>query len=194
MKTTVIIPTLNAHEPWLLKAVASCAFADEIIITKRAGLTAAVNEAVAKASGDYIAILPDDDYFLPAVERALDIINKYIGLKSLMPQVIHFPCQHQDEEGEPYGLFDVSPAITAEENRKKNVVHGSSFISKDMFLSLGGYRGTICMDADLWNRALDAGASFVFYPEPCVVFRWNKHSQLQEQAFGCSRPYGGMNA
>jgi len=174
MKTTIIIPTLNAHEPWFLKAVASCAFADEIIITRKDGLTNAVNDAAIQASGDYIAVLPDDDYFLPEINEAI---------KNIDGDIWHFPCRHQIEDGEISAeLFDVSPGITKEENLRQNRVHGSSFIKKNVFRFLGGYQGDICMDAHLWNRALTMGSKFVYYPGPCVVFRWNKHSMLQCRA------------
>ena len=174
-KVSIIIPTFSAHEPWFLKAVASCSFADEIIITRMEGLTAAINEAVTKVRNDYFAILPDDDYFLPEVEKALETLTNIDG-------VLHFPCRHQVEDGEISDeLFDVSPDIDVAMKSGRNQVVGSAFMRKDLFLELGGYFGEVCMDAYIWHKAYEKGEVFNYYPEPCVVFRWNKHSALQRK-------------
>ena len=178
MTISIIVPTKNAKPEWLSKAVGSCAFADEIIIRRDEGISVAVNRGVLQASGDYIAVLPDDDYYLPEIAEAVK------EMQSGLYDVVHFPCRHQTEECEVEGLYDVSPDITLEQNILGNRVFGSCFIKRTAWERLGGYAGDICMDWDLWNRALAIGMKFKYVPVPCAVFRWNKHSRLQNRPGG----------
>jgi glycosyltransferase involved in cell wall biosynthesis len=175
MKITVIIPTINAKKEWLTRAFESCSFADEVIVTKEKGLSAAVNNAVRRSLGDFLSILPDDDFFLPEIEQIAEIA------RASKSDIIHFPCKHWNEEQEVPGLFDVSPGITCEENLKGNKIFGSSFIHKDVFNFLNGYNGDVCMDWDLFNKALRMGAKFQYVDIPGAVFRWNTRSRLQSK-------------
>jgi glycosyltransferase involved in cell wall biosynthesis len=178
MTISIVMPTKNAHLPWLQKAIGSCCFADEIIIRRDNGLSIAVNLGVIQSSGDYIAILPDDDYFLEGINDAVEIV------KTGEFDFVHFPCKHQIEEGDPSGLFDVSPDVTLEQNLCSNRIFGSSFIKRSAWDRLGGYNGDICMDWDLFNRALAIGMKFKYSPTAGAVFRWNKRSALQNQSAG----------
>jgi glycosyltransferase involved in cell wall biosynthesis len=177
---SIIIPTKNAHQPWLEKALGSCSFADEIIIRRDEGLAGAINRGVLYSSGDYIAILPDDDYFLWDIREVVKVVNTGEF------DIVHFPCLHQVEEGIPQGLYDASPDITLEQNIIGNKVFGSSFIRRSAWEMLGGYQGDICMDWDLYNRALVSRMKFKYVPVASAVFRWNKHSLLQNKSIGQS--------
>lgn len=172
MKTSIIIPTMNAKPEWLAKALGSCSFADEIIITRREGLTQAVNDAVNIARGRWIAILPDDDFFLPEIEKIVD------RLSDSEADVVYFPCQHYIEEMPLEGLHDTD---------QEKTIYGSCFMKRETFISCGGYDGERCQDQRLFGKMREAGAQFEYVPIAGGVFRWNSHSKLQHAMGGCSK-------
>jgi glycosyltransferase involved in cell wall biosynthesis len=177
MMFSVIIPTIEAKQEWIAKALSSCLFADEIIITRERGLSQAVNNAVNLARGEWVSILPDDDFYLPEIGEAV-----YIAMKSLA-DVVYFPCKHWAEEVPLEGLHDTD---------KDGTIYGSCFMRRDSFLRAGGYDGgTKCMDARLFDRMKKMGMKFEYVPVAGGVFRWNSHSKLQGSYFGCSRMIGG---
>lgn len=141
------------------------------------GLSDVVNEAVEKhITGDYFSILPDDDFYTAGIRQIVEHVKEG-GF-----DIFYFPSKHLIEDEVVGGLFDNSPGVTFEQNVEQNRITGSAFIKKDAFLFLGGYKGDICMDWDLYNRALKSGMAFEYLDIPGVFFRFNNHSRLQKKA------------
>jgi hypothetical protein len=141
------------------------------------GLTETINTVVDKyVTGDFLSILPDDDFYTEHINKIVD------RLPDSPAEVIYFPSRHFIGDAAQAGLFDNDPDITFEKNIKANGVTGSAFIRKAAWDYLEGYKGKICMDWDLWNRALKSEFLFEYVNLPGINFRFNDHSRLQKMA------------
>lgn len=199
MKISVLIPTLNPKKEYLQQALSSIPDnvnevilagtgfiledydlpknADVLSVNIPLGLTETINTVVDKyLTGDFFSILPDDDFYTEHIEKIVD------RLPDSPAEVVYFPSRHFIGDAEQPGLFDNDPDITFEKNIKANGVTGSAFIRKTAWDYLEGYKGRICMDWDLWNRALKSGLLFEYVNLPGINFRYNYHGRLQKMA------------
>jgi len=169
MTITIIIPTINAKPEWLSRALGSCSFADEILITKELGISKAVNNAVDLARCEWIGVMPDDDFYLPEIFK---IVEKMVRSDA---DIIKFPCRQMLEETFLDGIYDT----------EEKTIYGSCFMRRKAFLDLGGYRGEIFQDQEIYNRARAEGFKVEYIPIAGGVFRWNKRSKQQRGANRC---------
>jgi len=201
MKISVLIPTLNPNKEYLRKALSSIpSNVDEVVLAGHGfdveqckdylhqnvevkvfktteGLTDTINQAVKEhITGNYFSILPDDDFYLPGMETIIDIV------KASYADVFYFPSKNFINNEPCAGIFDDNPKVTYEKNFIKNQITGSAFIRKHAFIFLEGYKGDICQDWDLWNRALKSNLLFEYIDIPGIAFRFNDHSRLQKKS------------
>lgn len=206
MKVTVLIPTLNPNVDFLQKAMDSIPRnVDELVICSEfgsklvladfalpdlpvlkifrnrayTGLTGTINEAVSDlCSGDWVSILPDDDFYGAEIES---IVEK---VKDSPAEVVYFPSVHIVNGVSEPTQYDNDPDITFEKNLQRNQITGSAFFRRKTFEYLGGYHGEICMDWDLWNRALKSEVLFEYIDKVGLHFRIHDGSRLQILARG----------
>lgn len=159
MRISVITATVPGRESFLTECVASVvgqtvAPLEHIVLLdrEREGCSAMVNRMVARAEGDWLFFLADDDVALP---RCLELHAQAEADIVYGPPLvwgIH----------DPWWFYQEPPAIPS-----------TALMRKELFMELGGYDPDAKREEDrgLWIRALDAGATFARLDEPTWVYR-----------------------
>jgi GT2 family glycosyltransferase len=180
------IPELTA----LLEKAAS---ADERIRIQtreeRGGISAASNDALAMATGDYIALLDHDDLL---TEDALFHLVNALQVKN-PPDLLYSDEDHIDESGRRFSPFfkpDWSPDLILSENY---VTHLMMF-RRDLAVAVGGFRSEfdLSQDHDILLRMSAKANQIVHVPQ--VLYHWrtslesmSRASTAEEKAFQSSR-------
>lgn len=124
------------------------------------------NKGVELCSGDYVATIDDDDYFIPENVAKL---KKFIE-ENPDADVYHFPCELT---GEFTGLWGVEPNF----NRllEYNQIPCGSWVKRSVLLK-EKYEPEQPEDWELWIRLYKNGYRFAYFPEPIYVHRMRKDS------------------
>jgi glycosyltransferase involved in cell wall biosynthesis len=150
--------------------VAAAAFGAKInyVFQQNRGLAGARNTGIRSASGDWIALLDDDDVWLPDAIRKLE----EGALSSPHAVLVYGNYWSEDVDGsrrltrmpEPSRLW---PAL----RRTNPLVPSSVMIRKDAVMEVGGFNESIrvCEDWDLWVR-LRSKHPFAATSEPVTVY------------------------
>jgi glycosyltransferase involved in cell wall biosynthesis len=139
----------------------------------REGCSVMVNRAVARAEGDWLLPLADDDLILP---RCVEILLAH----SADADIVYSPPLVWGLH-DPWWFFQAPPAIPA-----------TALVRASLWRDLGGYDESARREEDrkLWTRAVDAGARFVRADEqPTWVYRVhgaNKSLAGQQIAVGAA--------
>lgn len=137
----------------------------------RAGLTSALNRALARARAPLIARLDADDVALPArLERqgAFLAAHPEVGLLGTAARVV-------DEDGREVGVIrppEDDGAIRRALIRRNPFVHSSIMLRRALAVQAGGYDASfpVAQDYDLWLR-LAAITAMANLAEPLVIRR-----------------------
>lgn len=132
----------------------------------RAGSSATRNALLYAARTEFVAVLDDDDLALP---HHLEALWRAAGEADI---VYSLPNVEGRDGWQPVGPFD--PARL----RRESYIPATALIRTELAQDLGGWRDSADTphgweDWDLWLRALDVGARFVFVPE--VTWRYRFH-------------------
>ncbi len=130
------------------------------------GCAISMNKAAARATGDWVLPLADDDLLLPGC------------LKTLL--------SHADEGD----IIYAPPCLNSNEDRAwffqaPPVLPSFALIRRDLWNELGGYDEAARYEEDrgLWLKAMAAGARFVRVDEPCWVYRqWSGNKSFNKVA------------
>ena len=160
-EVSILTPTIEGRERFLEECVASVDA--QTIDTwqhlvepdpELTGCAATMNRAAARASGDWLLPLADDDLLLP---RCLEALLAH----SADADIVYAP-----------------PLVTGNEDRwwffqAPPVIPSFALIRRKLWNDLGGYDESLRYEEDrnLWIAAMDAGATFVRVDEPCWVYR-----------------------
>ncbi len=158
---SILTPTIDERADYLQECEASVAAQTvdcwEHLIERdedRSGCSASMNRAAARAKGEWLLPLADDDLLLPGC------------LFSLL--------RHADEGDIIYS----PPLVTGNEDRfwffqAPPAIPSFALIRRDLWNELGGYDETLKHEEDrnLWIKAMDAGARFVRVDEPTWIYR-----------------------
>ncbi len=119
-----------------------------------AGCSVTMNKAAARATGDWLLPLADDDLLLPGCLLALLAQSSY-------GDIIYSPPLVTGNE-DRFWFFQAPPAIPS-----------FALIRRDLWNELGGYDESLKHEEDrnLWIKAMDADARFVIVDEPTWVYR-----------------------
>ena len=200
MKISVIIPAYNA-EPYIRAAIESCLSQTyppcEIIVVDDAstdgtaavaesfpapvrvirlpentGVAAARNRGVRASTGDWIAFLDADDWFLPEkLER-----QRRCLLENERAVLIYAGWRVIAVDGaESVGRFKPPADLLPMLRYRCNLPLLTILVRRSVFDSVGGFNPAFrrCQDWDLWLRiaARYSVESFVALPEPLAVYR-----------------------
>ena len=122
---------------------------------EREGCSVIVNRMVARAKGEWLLPLADDDLILPACLSVLLSASEQADVVYSPPLVWGLP--------DPWWFFQVPPAIPS-----------TALVRKTVWVEHGGYDETAGREEDrkLWTRMLEAGVRFVRADtEPTWVYR-----------------------
>lgn len=119
-----------------------------------AGCSATMNRAAARAAGDWLLPLADDDLLLPGCLETLLAHTDDADIVYAPPLV----TGNEDR----FWFFQAPPAIPS-----------FALIRRSLWFELGGFDETLVReeDRDLWIKAMDVDARFVRVDEPCWVYR-----------------------
>jgi glycosyltransferase involved in cell wall biosynthesis len=200
MKISVIIPAYNA-EQYIAKAIESClsqtyapheiividdgstdgtaAVAESfpspvrvIRLAKNMGVSVARNRGVQVSTGDWLAFLDADDWFLPEkLER-----QRRCALENEQAVLIYAGWRIVSVDGvESLGRFTPPGALLPMLRFRCNLPLLCILLRRDAFDSVGGFDPSLrrCQDWDLWLRiaARYSVESFAAVPAPLAVYR-----------------------
>jgi glycosyltransferase involved in cell wall biosynthesis len=196
MKCSVIIPTIRGREKLLDRALSSVKAQDftdfEVLVEmddRGDGPAVVRNRAANRATGDFLALLDDDDEFKPghltkcirhAEETGADIVYPWFDL--MRGKVLRNDTKvllQQDGNGGKVDAFEKPFSVNA--LRKNNYIPVTTVIRTDKFLEVGGFPtpGTDawphkdCEDWGLWLRMVEDGATFSHLPERTWTWWWH---------------------
>ena len=134
------------------------------------------NRAIRKGNAQYVAILDDDDLWLPEkLECQLDFLKSHLNCVLLACNAFRWPGAGRWEESPLYFKDSKLEKIDYKALLRKNcVVHSSAILQRTALEQAGLYNETlnppIGEDYELWLRVGVFGEIWTL-PEPYVVFR-----------------------
>ena len=149
-----------------------------LIQQENSGLPAALNMAISKAKGDFIARMDADDIAHPSrIEKQIEYLNQNPGV-----DLIGSSVRLIGEEGEPFGVEDV-PTRPEDINKcltyRCIVYHPTFFFKKEVFKKVGGYRKEFinAQDYDFLLRARSKSITMANQADYLLDYRiYNKPS------------------
>lgn len=197
-RISVVINSKDPNPQWLKQCLDSAHPFDEIVLYvdgmpaqdgfsdetagvkfvsdgKSRNISDGFNYAIAQATGNWICSFCDDDYFYrDNLLMLLDLLraNAYSDC-----DIIHFPVMVNG--GYQWGHFNDFSLGDIETN---NCIPHGSFIKREAFNRLGGYKLDEGADWNLWIRAKRAGLRFRGFKNPVYFFRHgHERSAFQKQ-------------
>jgi glycosyltransferase involved in cell wall biosynthesis len=207
MKLSIVTCTWNS-EPWLAESIASVARQDfphvekifvdggstdgtldriaavpgdvKVLHNVRGGISRAMNAGVAVATGDIIAHMHSDDFYLGSdvfcrVAAAFDAQHDAEWLYGRCKTVERGALVENNYEFKSYSWDALI--------RRNIVPHQSTFMRRSAFNALGGFDETLryAMDYDLWLKAAKRGAPIQLF-DYLAAFRFHGGSLSTTQA------------
>lgn len=135
----------------------------------RGGISKAMNEGIHAATGDVVAHLHSDDYYLGS--QVLSTVARQIessGRNWLFGRIL------RDVGGTLHRENFVSPRYSHERLLRTNFIpHPATFVKRDLLLRAGGFDTKLkyAMDYDLWLKLAELGGDPVQLDEPLAAFR-----------------------
>ena len=148
-----------------------------VVNSKNLGLASTRNVGVQAASGNIISFLDADDELHPQkIELQLSLYRAGSAVSCNTTRI-------GDERGIDHAArypSEVKYSTLADSSTlvRRNTLTGASLmLSRELFLSLGGYDGTLrsCEDFDLWLRLLDTGVPVFNIDLPLYLYRINEN-------------------
>lgn len=143
------------------------------------GIAGALMHGIAHARGAFIARMDADDVSLPGrlgAERALLASDPSLGAVATRIEVFG----DEARDGIRRYVAWQNGVVTAAEHERAifieaPVCHPSTMIRRSALDAIGGYRGEVAEDYDLWLRLVGGGWGIAKVPQ--VLFRWRIHGQ-----------------
>jgi glycosyltransferase involved in cell wall biosynthesis len=152
-------------------------FGDEIRVVRQPnqGVWGAMNTCFREARFDHVAKCDGDDLWEPgklALQAAIVENDPLVDVTFGEARVFG---NYEGRWGMP---LDGGSAGTLERDRLGEVMFvgnpicpSTTFVRRELFHRVGGFRDTRCEDYDFWMRALDLGARFAYEPATLVHYR-----------------------
>jgi glycosyltransferase involved in cell wall biosynthesis len=141
------------------------------------GVCDAVNQALARARGDVIAIQSSDDVYLPGA------VSTAVAFLQARPDVVlaFGDVEYMDERSRPTGRtflrdFDISDYLA----RRLYIPQPAAFFRAEACRAAGGWRDEVsyAADADFWLRLSKAGRVTKI---PALLARYRYHSEQRDR-------------
>ena len=152
------------------------------VISQKASVAEGFNLAAELATGDFLTLLCDDDYYN---QEHVDIFRKMVKTNPALgtvPAVVYFPYYILDEN-EIQGVHIPPHQFSADTLVNYNFMSPASFIRRSCWKKLGGYREVPHCDWDLWARAFHIQSTFAYIHVPIYYQRFYPTSNYQKTKF-----------
>lgn len=143
------------------------------ISRKNGGVCSALNEGVALSSGEFIAVIASDDYYLPT--KLSEQIQLFLNLKDKVA-LVHSGAYLDYQNGQDFEDITGSykPAVGSCLNdvltQKVRIVAPSIIFRRSAFDTVGGFDEELeAEDVDFFMRLAQAGYEFAYIAKPLVV-------------------------
>jgi glycosyltransferase involved in cell wall biosynthesis len=140
--------------------------------SQRGGAAGARNEGVARANGEWVVFLDDDDAWLePRLARLADAIAAHPTWSLVTTDA---DIQREGRSvGSWYNGREVPEHDQLAELLGRNYVYGSAAVRRSYLDQVGGFDESLTLreDYDLWLRLVEAGAVVGIVPEKLAVYR-----------------------
>ncbi|NTW52513.1 MAG: glycosyltransferase [Chlorobiaceae bacterium] len=151
------------------------------VSSRNNGISITMNSVIARATGEYIAIVNSDDFALPGrLETQVSFMEKRADVAALFG--LPLPV---DEQGNPtasfndfdrplsFPDFDRSTWLNSFFFRGNCLCAPTAMVRRDVYDKVGKYdpRLTNLQDLDMWVRMLKAGYDIYLLPEQFTAFR-----------------------
>jgi len=137
-----------------------------VVHVSHRGLGPARNAGLAHARGDAIALLDDDDVWLPE-----HLATVWSTMTATAADVVYADCI---EEGRRDGYhLDVGPFDPDRLAIENFICVPATLVRTTSLRAVGGFPDTALEDWELWKRMHAAGMSFAFVPRKTVRYRFH---------------------
>lgn len=183
---SLVIGSYNPNREWLNQALESAqGLFDEIILVddgstppiegatirkENGGFWTARNAGIAKAKGEIIASLDDDDYF---DREGVMALKEFI--QTHPSDIWHFPIQ---QFGEREGLWGDQPDLP--NLMLHDTIPSGSWFKKSVWETVGGYTSIQAEDWAFWCMAQHKGFKFTYFPQVVYYHRMRPGSLSQK--------------
>jgi glycosyltransferase involved in cell wall biosynthesis len=154
------------------------------VLPQNLGISGSMNQTVARAKGEYIAILNSDDYALPGrFVKQVEYLDSHPDVDAVFGQPLLI-----SENGEPSNAEWEFP-LPSDSSRESWLRHfffhcnficaPTAMIRRKAYDAVGQYdrRLTQLQDLDMWIRFLVRNRKMVLLPEQVTAFRVRDHQQ-----------------
>ncbi|HEX4595126.1 MAG TPA: glycosyltransferase [Bryobacteraceae bacterium] len=137
----------------------------------RAGISGALNRALAMANGDYIGVLDHDDFLSPD-----GLFRMVEALQQQRYEVLYSDEDYVDEKGDPVRP-NLKPGWSPELLSNCMYVGHLVLVSRELMEKVGAFRGEFdgAQDYDLALRLTDQPVAVAHVPH--ILYHWRQHSE-----------------
>lgn len=180
MEISLVMGSYNPNREWINQALESCVdLFDEIILiddgskepikssiptktirTNNKGFTHARNLGILEATGNIIASLDDDDYFIRE-----NVIKLKEFIKENNSDIWHFPIELFGNQSGLWGTSDTSNLFM------QDTIPSGSWFTKQTWLDVGGYGKCRAEDWEFWCKCVTLNKKFTYFSEPIYCHR-----------------------
>ena len=149
------------------------------------GQSHAINKGLKRATGDILAYLNSDDFYLPGTFEAVADLRR----QSPKAGLLHGRCRYVNEQGDKvgsqYGRFDTVAELLDLWDvwwNERQVVQPEVFWTREVYEAIGGFREDLnyVMDYDYWLRTLLAGFDVTRVDQEFTAFRFQPNQKSEE--------------
>lgn len=151
------------------------------VLPRNHGISLAMNSAIARACGEYIAILNSDDYALPGrLEKQVSFLDSRTDVSVVLG--LPLPIDEDDQPCNAYNDFDrplsfpdfkASTWLNSFFFKGNCICAPTAMLRRNVYTGIGEYnpKFTNLQDFDIWIRFLSAGYTIHLLPEKLTAFR-----------------------
>lgn len=157
------------------------------VLPRNHGISLAMNLSIARATGEYIAILNSDDFALPGrLEKQVNFLDSRPDVSVVvgLPMPVDDdgkPCEPYNDFDRPLSFPDFKTATWLNSFFFKGncICAPTAMIRRSVYMDIGEYNPklTNIQDFDIWIRFLSAGHTIFLLPEKLTAFRIRKGFQ-----------------